>query len=135
LCSLIFKKESTILVFSVIYYVKAIIENCSIGESFMQTPDFDSIKQMSPYDAEFWSARDLMPLLGYGNKWQNFDAAIKRAMISCEQSGENADDQFTGVSKLIDAGKGAKRPVQDYLLSRFACYLVAHKTVIHASQR
>jgi DNA-damage-inducible protein D len=91
----------------------------------MQSPDFDSIKQVSPYGAEFWSARDLMPLLGYGNKWQNFNAVTKRAMIACEQSGENAGDQFTGVSKLIDAGKGAKRSVQDYLLSRFACYLIA----------
>jgi hypothetical protein len=71
-----------------------------------------------------WSARELAPLLGY-NKWQNFGVAIRRAMTACEQVGQVVADQFTGVSKLIDAGKGAKRPVQDYLLSRFACYLIA----------
>lgn len=71
-----------------------------------------------------WSARELAPLLGY-NKWQNFEVAIRRAMTACEQIGQVVADQFTGVSKLIDAGKGAKRPVQDYLLSRFACYLIA----------
>lgn len=89
-----------------------------------QHPDFDSIKQMSPYGAEFWSARDLAPLLGY-NKWQNFEVAIKRAMKACEQVGQIVDDQFTGISKLITMGKGANRSVQDYLLSRFACYLIA----------
>lgn len=51
-----------------------------------QQPDFDSIKQISPYGVEYWSARDLMPKLGYGNGWRNFEAAIKKAMISCEQN-------------------------------------------------
>jgi DNA-damage-inducible protein D len=89
-----------------------------------QSPDFESIKQISPYQAEYWSARDLAPLLGY-NKWQNFEVAIQRAMMACEQVGQIVNDHFTDTSKLIDVGKGAQRPVQDYLLSRFACYLIA----------
>jgi DNA-damage-inducible protein D len=89
-----------------------------------QSPDFESIKQISPYQAEYWSARDLAPLLGY-NKWQNFEVAIQRAITACEQVGQIVNDHFTSASKMIDVGKGAQRSVIDYLLSRFACYLIA----------
>jgi DNA-damage-inducible protein D len=90
----------------------------------VQSPDFESIKQISPYQAEYWSARDLAPLLGY-NKWQNFEVAIQRAMTACEQVGQISSDHFTEASKAIIGGKGAKQTVKDYLLSRFACYLIA----------
>lgn len=89
-----------------------------------QSPNFESIKQISPYGAEYWSARDLAPLLGY-NKWQNFEVAVQRAMTSCQQVGQNLPDHFTAASKVIIGGKGAKQTVKDYLLSRFACYLIA----------
>jgi DNA-damage-inducible protein D len=89
-----------------------------------QSPDFESIKQISPYGAEYWSARDLAPLLGY-NKWQNFEVAIERAMIACEQVGQILTDHFTDTSKMVDVGSGAQRPIKDYLLSRFACYSIA----------
>src|SRR6266566_6416219 len=89
-----------------------------------QSPNFESIKQISPYGADYWSARDLAPLLGY-NKWQNFEVAIQRATIACQQVGQIVTDHFTDVSKMIDVGKGAQRSVKDYLLSRFACYLIA----------
>src|SRR5450759_5115512 len=88
------------------------------------SPDFESIKQISPYEAEYWSARDLAPLLGYSN-WQNFQVAIRRGQTACEQVGQTVGDHFTGASKMIRAGKGARREVQDYYLSRFACYLIA----------
>ena len=90
----------------------------------MQSPDFDSIKQVSPYDAEFWSARDLMPLLGY-NKWERFEGAIKRAMTACENTGNIVEDHFPTAEKPIKGGKGAIQNVIDYSLSRFACYLIA----------
>jgi DNA-damage-inducible protein D len=89
-----------------------------------QSPDFDSIKQISPYGAEYWSARDLAPLLGY-SKWQNFEVAIERAMVACEQVGQIVTDHFIEVSKMVDVGKGAQRAAKDYLLSRFACYSIA----------
>ncbi len=89
-----------------------------------QTPDFDSIQQVNPYGIEYWSARDLMPLLGY-KKWQKFEDALNRAMIACEQSGNLVGDHFTGSGKPIKGGKGAIQNVNDYHLSRFACYLIA----------
>jgi len=90
----------------------------------VESPNFESIKHVSPYDAEYWSARELGPLLGY-DKWQNFEIAVKRAMTACEQVGQVVVDHFTAGSKVIQAGKGAKREVKDYSLSRFACYLIA----------
>src|SRR5712692_6347225 len=89
-----------------------------------QSPDFESIKQISPYGAEYWSARDLAPLLGY-TKWQNFEVAIERATIACKQVGQVVSDHFTEASKVIVVGKGAKQTLKDYLLSRFACYSIA----------
>jgi DNA-damage-inducible protein D len=87
-------------------------------------PDFESIRQISPYDAEYWSARELAPLLGY-NKWQNFEVAVRRAVTACEQVGQIIGDHFTPDSKMVGIGSGAQRQVKDYSLSRFACYLIA----------
>lgn len=69
---------------------------------------------------EFWFARELMPLLGY-ERWENFDKAISRAMESCETSGIEISDHFREVTKMIETGKGAHRPVRDYMLTRYAC--------------
>lgn len=87
-------------------------------------PDFETIKHASPSGSEYWSARDLLPLLGYKN-WQNFEIAIRRAKIACEQVGQILEHHFTDASKPIVGGKGAVQNVKDYLLSRFACYLIA----------
>ncbi|HEV7128869.1 MAG TPA: BRO family protein [Ktedonobacterales bacterium] len=85
---------------------------------------FDSIRQVNPYSEEFWSARDLMPLLGNG-KWERFDGVIDRAKAACRNLGQDDDDHFAGSGKVIVAGKGAKQELKDYALSRLACYLVA----------
>ena len=85
---------------------------------------FEDLKQTNDHDAEYWSPRDLQPLLGY-SQWRRFEDAIKRAMTSCEQSGNNPAHHFAGAGKPITGGKGATQVVQDYQLSRFACYLVA----------
>ena len=73
---------------------------------------------------EFWYARELMPLLGY-ERWENFDKAISRAMDSCETSGIEVVYHFREVTKMIETGKGAHRPVKDYMLTRYDCYLIA----------
>ena len=83
------------------------------------TSPFDSIKRTRPDGTEYWSARDLMPLLGY-DRWENFAQAIERAHIAAEVQGHYLPDLFRGVTK-----KGAGRPHQDFELARFACYLVA----------
>lgn len=66
-----------------------------------------------------------MPLLGYGRKWQNFEAVIKKAMIACTETGNIIEYHFTDASKPITGGKGAVQHVKDYNLSRLACYLIA----------
>lgn len=87
--------------------------------------DFDNaIQTTEDEQVEFWYARDLMKLLGY-TEWRNFENAIKRAIISCETSNIPSNDHFVEVNKLIMVGKGARRPVNDYMLTRYACYLVA----------
>jgi DNA-damage-inducible protein D len=85
---------------------------------------FESLKRQNAHGAEYWSARDLQPLLGY-SQWRRFEDAIKRAMISCEQSGNKTGHHFAGAGKPITGGKGAVQVVEDYHLSRFACYLIA----------
>lgn len=95
------------------------------GTMATSSPDFDSIKQANVYGMEFWSARDLMPLLGYGKKWQNFESVIKKAMTACTETGNVIEDHFTDASKPITGGKGAVQNTKDYTLSRFACYLIA----------
>ena len=85
---------------------------------------FEDLKQANEHDAEYWSARDLQPLLGY-SQWRRFEDAINRAQASCEQSGNAPAYHFADAGKPITGGKGAVQVVQDYHLSRFACYLIA----------
>ncbi|MFA7267940.1 MAG: DNA damage-inducible protein D [Sterolibacterium sp.] len=85
---------------------------------------FEAIKQTNEHGAEYWSARDLQLLLGY-SQWRRFEQAIERAISSCEQSGNIPGYHFAGAGKPITGGKGAVQVIQDYHLSRFACYLVA----------
>ena len=84
--------------------------------------NFESIKQHKD-GVEFWSARDLMPLFGYV-KWQKFSEVIERAKESCKTSGQKVEDHITGAGNMITVGKGAQRKVEDFLLTRYMCYLV-----------
>ena len=85
---------------------------------------FEGLKKVNDYDAEYWSARDLQPLLGY-SQWRSFEKAVQKAMTSCERSGNEPDHHFARARKPIVGGKGAVQEVDDYQLSRFACYLIA----------
>jgi DNA-damage-inducible protein D len=89
------------------------------------SPNFDGIRQVNPYGVEYWSARELMPLLGY-RSWREFEGAIKRAITALKQNSQaEVIDHFVVGYKPIIGGKGAVQQVRDYKLSRLACYLVA----------
>lgn len=85
---------------------------------------FESLKKLNQNGIEYWSARDLQPCLGY-SEWRKFDNTVKKALESCKQSGNNPDDHFVGADKMVQIGSQTTREVEDYHLSRFACYLIA----------
>jgi len=105
---------------------------------------FEELKSVNQHGAEYWSARDLQPLLGY-SQWRSFEKAVAKAITSCQQSGNDPDHHFARAQndrphhpaqyaktspsfcarKMIVLGKGGQRNVDDYWLSRFACYLIA----------
>lgn len=73
---------------------------------------------------EFWLARDLQGVLGY-DTWRRFEDVIERAVTACENAGYDPGDHFARVGKMVPLGKGAQREVDDYALTRYACYLIA----------
>ena len=84
---------------------------------------FEDIKHIDENGKEYWEARELMPLLEY-SKWERFSNAIDNAKKSCENSGYNVDDHFPDAGKMVQIGSNTKRKIQDYKLSRYACYLI-----------
>ena len=84
---------------------------------------FDNIKHINEYGQEYWLARELQPVLEYA-QWRQFADAIERAKIACKNSGFEPDDHFADIGKMVPVGSGAQREVEDYILSRYACYLI-----------
>ena len=89
---------------------------------------FDAIAQSitdeSGEHIEVWYARELQNVLGYA-RWENFVVVINRAMESCKTQNINVDDHFREVTKMVVLGSGAQRAVQDFMLTRYACYIIA----------
>ncbi len=73
---------------------------------------------------QFWRARDIMPVLGY-ERWENFKNAIDRAKTSCHETGIQVSQQFRDTTKMVQVGSGASLGVEDFFMTRYACYLVA----------
>lgn len=85
---------------------------------------FEQIKKINNHGKEFWSARDLISLLGY-TEWRKFEGAIERAKEACKNSGQGIDNHFAHADKMVLIGSEAERGIKDYHLSRYACYLIA----------
>ncbi len=85
---------------------------------------FEDIKHIDENGVEFWYARELQKVLNY-SEWRKFEGVIKKAEISCKNSGIDSSDHFVGIDKMVQIGSGAERKQQDYELSRYACYLIA----------
>jgi DNA-damage-inducible protein D len=88
------------------------------------TDSFESHAQQTENGVEFWLARDIQHLLGY-SKWENFLNVVSKARTACEVSGHQVQDHFPDVRKMVDLGSGSQREVDDIMLTRYACYLVA----------
>ena len=89
------------------------------------TQGFDAVKKISPKNGvEYWHAREIMSLLGY-TEWRNFQEVIKKAKRACLASGQQIENHFVDVNKMVKIGSKSMREVTDYKLDRYACYLIA----------
>jgi len=88
------------------------------------TSNFEACAQRADSGVEFWLARDIQHLLGYSG-WRNFLAVIHKGKTACEVSGHTVADHFVDVNKMVDLGSGSQRDIDDLMLTRYACYLIA----------
>jgi DNA-damage-inducible protein D len=95
--------------------------------------DFESIKHIDAEGIEYWTARELLEVLGY-SEWRNFEDVIKKAKKSCINSNQNIEDHFVDVTKMIKIAKDALREIADFRLDRYACYLIAQNGDVRKRQ-
>jgi DNA-damage-inducible protein D len=94
------------------------------SQIYQLTATFEGHAQHTESGVEFWLARDLQQLLGYA-KWDNFQTVIAKAKTACEVSGHAVENHFPDVRKVVRIGSGTEREIEDIMLTRYACYLIA----------
>jgi DNA-damage-inducible protein D len=104
--------------------MKNTTQNASEIATIGPSKDFESIKKLDENGTEYWTARELMELLGY-LEWRAFDEVIARAIKASTNSGQDTLDHFGQLTKMVRTGSNAVRPTKDWKLDRYACYLVA----------
>ncbi len=82
------------------------------------------VQQASELKIEFWYARDIMQTLGY-DRWENFSKVVQKASVACETAGSSVANHFRDTTKMVKIGSGADRSIEDVMLTRYACYLIA----------
>lgn len=96
---------------------------CSTMQETPHTSPFDAIRHIDEQGNEYWSARELYKLLGY-SRWEKFQKSIEEAQVACDNSKQVVSDHFHLKVKMVGIGSKAKRPTEDYHLTRYACYLI-----------
>ncbi|TWI63949.1 DNA-damage-inducible protein D [Desulfobotulus alkaliphilus] len=84
---------------------------------------FEELKQLTDSNTEFWYARDFQAALDYSS-WDKFKRFILKAISACKNSGQESANHFSQVGKMVKLGSGSQREIEDYQLSRYACYLI-----------
>ncbi|MCF8469733.1 MAG: DNA damage-inducible protein D [Parvibaculum sp.] len=104
--------------------IKGMISQIGDGPIERLITRFENASQVDDDDVEFWDARDLQELLAY-SKWDNFLEVVQKAKSACMGSGQNVENHFADVRKMVSIGSGAEREIEDIRLTRYACYLIA----------